>query len=235
MRDKTPRSTLKKSFTLSETTNSSGVNISVDPPARRFPETGGADLIYNPRPGYTNSELRSTYTAKSPFRENFKKDLMVKNHQKCSEIMSLAVGLAGYEQGEALALSYTIMKNVEKELTNVLESVRKELELKSDEPMMRTFVGVVEGELMDLKGLIMQCREELRGGFEIPLEMIESKKKEVLKKFVGGLGREKLEELVIASRVVDYIMEELVIRRETYEKMSRDKLYSNIRGKMEGL
>lgn len=37
------------------------------------------------------------------------------------------------------------------------------------------------------------------------------------------------------SRVVDYVMEELVIRRETYERMSRDKMLSNIKAKLEGL
>jgi hypothetical protein len=65
--------------------------------------------------------------------------------------------------------------------------------------------------------------------------MIETKKKEMLKKLVGNLGKDKTEDLVTVSRVVDYITEELVIRRETYEKMNRDKILSNIRSKMEGL
>lgn len=60
----------------------------------------GKELIYNPRTASTstaNSELRSTYSAKSPFRENLKKDILIKNHQKCIEIMSLAINLATYE------------------------------------------------------------------------------------------------------------------------------------------
>jgi hypothetical protein len=44
-----------------------------------------------------------------------------------------------------------------------------------------------------------------------------------------------MDELVLASRVVDYVVDDMVIRRETFEKMSRDKLLSNIRSKMEGL
>jgi hypothetical protein len=40
---------------------------------------------------------------------------------------------------------------------------------------------------------------------------------------------------VLASQVVDYVVDELVIRRETFEKMSRDKLSMNLRSKMEGL
>lgn len=49
-----------------------------------------------------------------------------------------------YEQTEALSLAYMIMKNVEKELSNILESVRKEYEQKNDEPMMRFFVETVD-------------------------------------------------------------------------------------------
>lgn len=70
--------------------------------------------MYNPRKPAINNELRSTYTTKSPFRENFRKDLMMKNHLKCIDIMSLALGLMQYSQKEALALAYYITKNVEK-------------------------------------------------------------------------------------------------------------------------
>jgi hypothetical protein len=62
--------------------------------------------------------------------------------------------------------------------------------------------------------------------------LIELKKREFLKKFINSLRKEKIEELVLASRVVDYIIEDLVIRKETFEKMSKDKLLSNIKTKM---
>lgn len=39
------------------------------------------------------------------------------------------------------------------------------------------------------------------------------KKKEILKRFVMSLVLDRLEEVVVVSRVVDYIMEDLVIRR----------------------
>jgi hypothetical protein len=38
----------------------------------------------------------------------------VKNHQKCIEIMSLAISLSVYESNESLALSYLFIKNVDK-------------------------------------------------------------------------------------------------------------------------
>ena len=52
---------------------------------------------------------------------------MMKNHQKCIEVMSLALGLMQYSHKEALALAYYITKNVEKELASIFESVLKEL------------------------------------------------------------------------------------------------------------
>lgn len=122
LRDRTPRTGLKKSSTLSETTmaNSSHPTPTTTPSnlelpsARRYNQEGG-ELLYNPRcQTFNNGELRKTYQPKSPFRENFKKDLMMKNHQKCIEIMSLAVSLLGYEHNEALAIAYPILKSVEK-------------------------------------------------------------------------------------------------------------------------
>jgi hypothetical protein len=68
---------------------------------------------------------------------------LIKNHQKCIEIMSLAVSLAVYELSEPLALAYFFTKNLDKELAAILDSVRKEYELKNDEPMMRNFLSIV--------------------------------------------------------------------------------------------
>ena len=58
------------------------------------------------------------------------------------------------------------------------------------------------------------------------------KRKEILKKLVTELSLETTKDLVCISRVVDYITEELVIRQETYENMSQEKLFLNIRLKM---
>ncbi len=133
LRDRTPRSALKKSFTLSETTMTNSSHPSpapnnLEPPSARRYQQEGSELLYNPRhqPTLNNGELRKTYQPKSPFRENFKKDLMMKNHQKSIEIMSLATALMVYDHNEALALAYSIMKNVEKEFSNIFESLKKE-------------------------------------------------------------------------------------------------------------
>jgi len=48
---------------------------------------------------------------------------------------------------------------------------------------------------------------------EYGIEVVEMKKKEILKRFVMSLVLDRLEEVVVVSRVVDYIMEDLVIRR----------------------
>ena len=42
------------------------------------------------------------------------RQIMMKNHQKAIDIMSLGIGLMGFEQDEALALAYLITRNVER-------------------------------------------------------------------------------------------------------------------------
>jgi len=69
IRERTPRSNaLKRSFTMSETTSANSMT-NLPPPSNDTSFTQnkqGSDLIYNPRT--VNSELRNTYTAKSPLR-----------------------------------------------------------------------------------------------------------------------------------------------------------------------
>lgn len=77
-----------------------------------------------------------------------------------------------FEQPEALAISYYITKNVERELNSILESARKESQMKNEEQLMRTMASVLETESAEIKCLIVQCREELRGELNMPVEMI---------------------------------------------------------------
>lgn len=149
--------------------------------------------------------------------------------------MSLAISLSAYENTDALALSYLFIKNVEKELTAIQESARKECEIKSDDPMMKNLLDILYVELGEVRGLLGQLREELRNELPFSLEMIEPKKRELLRRVVNGLAKERVDELVLALRVVDYVLDELVIRRETFEKMSKDKLLLNLKTKIDAL
>lgn len=96
----------------------------------------------------------------------------MKNHMKSIEIMSLAVILAAYDKPEALALSYLMILNVEKELKSILDSVQKECDFKNDEQIKRNFIFTVETEISELKTLTIYCRESLREELEIPIELI---------------------------------------------------------------
>jgi hypothetical protein len=107
--------------------------------------------------------------------------------------------------------------------------------MKNDDAMMRNFIGFVETELAEVRVLMGQLREELRAELEYSIEMVESKRRDLLRKFITNLPKDRMEELVLASRVVDYVVDELVIRRETFEKMSREKLLANLRSKVEAL
>ena len=70
LRERTPKGGLRKSLTITETTNSSGVTANKDlTSTRRYQhKQEGSNLMYNPRQPVVKSELRSTYTTKSPFR-----------------------------------------------------------------------------------------------------------------------------------------------------------------------
>ncbi len=56
-----------------------------------------------------------------------------------------------------------------------------------------------------------------------------------MKRFLNKMPKDSIEDLVLASRIVDYIVDELVIRKETFEKLSKEKLMLNLKTKIEGL
>jgi hypothetical protein len=62
-------------------------------------------------------------------------------------------------------------------------------------------------------------------------ENLNANKKALLKEFVDSLKLSGLEELVMASRLIDYIDESLLIRRDTYSKLSKEQLTRQIRSK----
>lgn len=65
IRDKSSNN-MKGSFTNSDTsTTNTGGHLTASKDLRSTLQSQASDLIYSPRP---NNELRSTYTAKSPFR-----------------------------------------------------------------------------------------------------------------------------------------------------------------------
>jgi hypothetical protein len=49
------------------------------------------------------------------------------------------------------------------------------------------------------------------------------------------MPEDSIEDLVLSSRIVDYIANELVIRKETFEKMSKEKLVINLKTKIDAL
>jgi hypothetical protein len=54
----------------------------------------------------------------------------------------------------------------------------------------------------------------------------------LMREWVHTLPKGKSHKLVLGCRVVDYMCDELVIKRETYEKMNEEKLEANMLSKL---
>ena len=91
----------------------------------------------------------------------------------------------------------------------------------------------------EVYGIIMEEMEYLTAMIELyeqeitlhETETLSSNKKTLLKEFVDSLKLSGLDELVMASRVIDYIDESLLIRKETYSKLSKEQLAKQIKNK----
>ncbi len=95
---------------------------------------------------------------------------------------------------------------------------------------------MVEGELAEIRSNLQIFHEEIRDFLGVAPESLEGKKKMHLKRFANSLKYENVNELVLVSRVLD-LMEEnpLFIRKETYEKMSKEQLAKKIKDKIQAL
>ena len=75
--------------------------------------------------------MRETYKSKSPLRgivssKYSKKEVHIKNHRKCIEIMSMSLEVAQYFTPDSIAVAYLLAKNVEREFLILRDSIQKE-------------------------------------------------------------------------------------------------------------
>lgn len=78
--------------------------------------------------------------------------------------------------------------NVDRELTGILESIRKEGDPRMLEDFfMREFYQVVEFEVNEIRNNIEMFQTEIQSILGIGLESIEGRRRQVMKKFVSSL------------------------------------------------
>lgn len=118
-----------------------------------------------------------------------------------------------------------------------MESIKKQGDIRFIEDVfIKNCFQVVEGELAEIRSNLQIFHEEIRDFLGVAPESLEGKKKMHLKRFANSLKYENVNELVLVSRVLD-LMEEnpLFIRKETYEKMSKEQLAKKIKDKIQAL
>lgn len=156
---------------------------------------------------------------------------MLKSHSKLIEVMSLGISLVGEGEIVTVSLAFLLMGRIEREMKSITESARKELEMKQDDAIMRSFNLLVESELQEVRRIMHEIEKELEGQGIIVKTLVGCEQK-LLREWVRGIPKGKSQKLVLGCRVVDYICDELVIKRETYEKMNEEKLEANMMSKL---
>lgn len=178
-----------------------------------------------------NSELRNTISTRVPLSNNFKRDLLLKSHSKLIEVMSLGISLVGEGEIVTVSLAWLLMGRIEREMKSITESARKELEIKQDDSIMRSFNLLVESELQEVRRIMGEIERELQEQ-GVATGALEGSEQQLMREWVRTLPKGKSHRLVLGCRVVDYICDELVIKRETYEKMNEEKLEANMMSKL---
>jgi hypothetical protein len=139
-----------------------------------------------------------------PLSNNFKRDLLLKSHSKLIEVMSLGISLVAEGEIVTISLAYLLMGRIEREMKSITESARKELEIKQDDAIMRSFNLLVESELQEVRRIMAEIEREVEGQ-GISVKSLDGSEQRLLREWVRSLPKGKSQKLVLGCRVVDYI------------------------------
>ena len=194
----------------------------------------GSDIVEKPAKNTPTQPLRNTFAVNSSFRSNFSRDLLVKNHYKSAELAGMAVELMGGHCEEGLRLAWLLLRNVERDLRGTVESAKKELSTKGEEGSMRHLLQSAEEESHQIREVLVECEECLTEE-GVRVEAIEGEGVRLLRGMLERANEEEREWLVLLCRLADYFRDGLVIKKETFDKMSRDRVLINVHQKMQAI
>ena len=192
------------------------------------------------------SQLRETFQSKSPIRGTIsarylKKEVHIKNHKKCIELSQLSLEVASYGSIEAIIVSYILSKSIEKQLFILKESIKKDYlpttlnssHSKSEDSFIYDLGNILNEELKHLS-ILNQTYEAVLLEGKISMSQIIEKKKYHLKNFIASINNlESKEELSLCHQLLDYILQDILINKTTYEKLNSEQMCKKIRDKLQ--
>ena len=93
---------------------------------------------------------------------------MLKNHSKCIDLASIISSLCKYDCPDSLVLAYLFALNLEKELSGIMDSIKKQGDIRFVEDIfIKNCYEMLEIQLGDIKANIQIFEEEIRNCFEI--------------------------------------------------------------------
>ena len=185
------------------------------------------------------SQNRPTFNSTSsytPMNDRYcKTNVSIKNHTKCIDLVGMALETAQYSRKEAVVIAYNLVKVVKSELLNMHESLTKEVNAHNSLRHVniethKEFIEIFEEELEKLDELISRFSEQ------VPSSVLnnpkESDSRVNLVNFCEAIRLETAEELVLVSRLIDYIEEKMLIKKSTYDKLTKEQLFKQVKMKI---
>lgn len=166
-------------------------------------------------------------------------DIFTKNHMKCLQVNQMALEIFALDQTYANYVCYFLFKNICKEIESLNENLKKESVADSN---IREFRSVIEAEMANIQK-VTNCfyeaiveedkdnkilNEKLHRSLD---DQLADNKQRILQLYIENLN-DSDEHIRIASQVVDYLEESILIKRDAYERMSREHLYKQMRNKV---
>jgi hypothetical protein len=142
-------------------------------------------------------------------------DLLLKNHGKCTTLNQMILDLFRLDQPKSLYISYYLYKSIEKEITSLGESLKKEAYSDSNDPF-REFKTIVEKEMENVKLNLLMMKECIEDEGEYKMNELDGHRAEVLKSYLEGVRLMREEEMILILQVVDYLEESILIKKDAY-------------------
>lgn len=142
-------------------------------------------------------------------------DLLLKNHGKCTTLNQMILDLFRLDQPKSLYISYYLYRAIEKEITSLCDSLKKESYSDSNDPF-REFKSIVEKELENVKLNLLMMKECIEDEGEYKTGELEGHRSEVLRGYLEGVRLVREEEMILILQVVDYLEESILIKKDAY-------------------